>query len=128
MIRRPPRSTLFPYTTLFRSLGVYELERVRGRHACVMLGPATVEEHFEAPFGVHLEVELTLGADVQIGFEVLAKDDRAAGLAFDPKAFGAHAALFGRCRLLDRFFVALEPGHGRKSPVESSKLKEKPAF
>src|SRR5687767_15527571 len=26
MIRRPPRSTLFPYTTLFRS------ERFRGRH------------------------------------------------------------------------------------------------
>src|SRR5258707_9296852 len=24
MIRRPPRSTLFPYTTLFRSNGVYE--------------------------------------------------------------------------------------------------------
>src|SRR2546426_9096050 len=23
MIRRPPRSTLFPYTTLFRSLGVW---------------------------------------------------------------------------------------------------------
>src|SRR2546430_4281398 len=33
MIRRPPRSTLFPYTTLFRSIG---RERVRGeleRHA-----------------------------------------------------------------------------------------------
>src|SRR2546426_5843059 len=26
MIRRPPRSTLFPYTTLFRSLGVPTLE------------------------------------------------------------------------------------------------------
>src|SRR5256885_6669657 len=26
MIRRPPRSTLFPYTTLFRSLLVVELE------------------------------------------------------------------------------------------------------
>src|SRR2546426_3702663 len=25
MIRRPPRSTLFPYTTLFRSFGVAEL-------------------------------------------------------------------------------------------------------
>src|SRR2546422_6566031 len=25
MIRRPPRSTLFPYTTLFRSLGVRNL-------------------------------------------------------------------------------------------------------
>src|SRR5690242_21143850 len=29
MIRRPPRSTLFPYTTLFRSLGVpLDAERV----------------------------------------------------------------------------------------------------
>src|SRR3712207_7573191 len=27
MIRRPPRSTLFPYTTLFRSRGVYWVER-----------------------------------------------------------------------------------------------------
>src|SRR5258707_5323258 len=25
MIRRPPRSTLFPYTTLFRSLGKFKL-------------------------------------------------------------------------------------------------------
>src|SRR5256885_4759616 len=25
MIRRPPRSTLFPYTTLFRSMGHHEL-------------------------------------------------------------------------------------------------------
>src|SRR2546422_3390084 len=29
MIRRPPRSTLFPYTTLFRSLGVEEIEHRR---------------------------------------------------------------------------------------------------
>src|SRR2546427_9331705 len=27
MIRRPPRSTLFPYTTLFRSLGAPECRR-----------------------------------------------------------------------------------------------------
>src|SRR3712207_7924165 len=27
MIRRPPRSTLFPYTTLFRSLGRHALPR-----------------------------------------------------------------------------------------------------
>src|SRR3712207_7334365 len=32
MIRRPPRSTLFPYTTLFRSEGGAGLERV-GRRA-----------------------------------------------------------------------------------------------
>src|SRR2546425_3567764 len=30
MIRRPPRSTLFPYTTLFRSLNVVEKERPFG--------------------------------------------------------------------------------------------------
>src|SRR2546429_6879848 len=29
MIRRPPRSTLFPYTTLFRSLGLAARERAR---------------------------------------------------------------------------------------------------
>src|SRR3712207_8262608 len=28
MIRRPPRSTLFPYTTLFRSTGAYDADEV----------------------------------------------------------------------------------------------------
>src|SRR5258706_9288500 len=31
MIRRPPRSTLFPYTTLFRSVAVVERNRQHGR-------------------------------------------------------------------------------------------------
>src|SRR2546430_5526769 len=31
MIRRPPRSTLFPYTTLFRSHTIHQLGRVRQR-------------------------------------------------------------------------------------------------
>src|SRR2546422_9329370 len=35
MIRRPPRSTLFPYTTLFRSL---EEERVQGRTDGILHG------------------------------------------------------------------------------------------
>src|SRR3712207_8663965 len=30
MIRRPPRSTLFPYTTLFRAAGPFAVRRVRG--------------------------------------------------------------------------------------------------
>src|SRR2546430_6243196 len=34
MIRRPPRSTLFPYTTLFRSLhGATQVRVLDGRHA-----------------------------------------------------------------------------------------------
>src|SRR5258708_14538192 len=49
MIRRPPRSTLFPYTTLFRSrahLGEAEIElgrgqrRLRRSHVSVTLGQA----------------------------------------------------------------------------------------
>src|SRR3989441_3335903 len=38
MIRRPPRSTLFPYTTLFRSLPARSVRRTRTRR--------------QAPFGV----------------------------------------------------------------------------
>src|SRR3712207_3676106 len=37
MIRRPPRSTLFPYTTLFRS-GRTDDEEYRGRAAAQALG------------------------------------------------------------------------------------------
>src|SRR3712207_9148644 len=33
MIRRPPRSTLFPYTTLFRSLRRHDDPLARGGHA-----------------------------------------------------------------------------------------------
>src|SRR5256885_2969553 len=32
MIRRPPRSTLFPYTTLFRSPSAVEIERGGAHH------------------------------------------------------------------------------------------------
>src|SRR3712207_7232207 len=39
MIRRPPRSTLFPYTTLFRSLRDRRLGRVGARRALRDLAP-----------------------------------------------------------------------------------------
>src|SRR2546430_4340116 len=35
MIRRPPRSTLFPYTTLFRSGGAH-LEGYEMNHQCIL--------------------------------------------------------------------------------------------
>src|SRR2546422_3864558 len=49
MIRRPPRSTLFPYTTLFRSPSRDRLELHRDVH----IG--------ERPGGSHDDVELVLG-------------------------------------------------------------------
>src|SRR3712207_7727343 len=42
MIRRPPRSTLFPYTTLFRSCT--PVDQTRG------LCPGSTVDHNEAPF------------------------------------------------------------------------------
>src|SRR6266542_2971254 len=39
MIRRPPRSTLFPYTTLFRSARVHRARLLAGRLRDRRLGP-----------------------------------------------------------------------------------------
>src|SRR2546430_11532958 len=44
MIRRPPRSTLFPYTTLFRSLDRRPAELSGGERQRVALGRALVRE------------------------------------------------------------------------------------
>src|SRR2546430_12456060 len=44
MIRRPPSSTLFPYTTLFRSLAVLVLgQAVNGARRWVAFGPAVFQ-------------------------------------------------------------------------------------
>src|SRR5688572_32030663 len=48
MIRRPPRSTLFPYTTLFRSDAAPEVHRPAGVNAAEQAGRVVVgrsEEH-----------------------------------------------------------------------------------
>src|SRR2546422_3332383 len=63
MIRRPPRSTLFPYTTLFRSRLVVEEGRVV-HHAPVVDGLLAAFQR-EARHGgaVHLDVDCRLVGD-----------------------------------------------------------------
>src|SRR3989442_12660577 len=62
MIRRPPRSTLFPYTTLFRSMGSFVSarrsrergENLRAMFSLEMLGyyrDAPGSQHYPAPLG-----------------------------------------------------------------------------
>src|SRR3712207_7311763 len=46
MIRRPPRSTLFPYTTLFRSMGDYSLPTERAASVAVPTLVIAGEESF----------------------------------------------------------------------------------
>src|SRR5689334_24787283 len=50
MIRRPPRSTLFPYTTLFRSLAVVALT-VAGAGIGISYAPLSLVTLAEAPPG-----------------------------------------------------------------------------
>src|SRR3712207_9220833 len=85
MIRRPPRSTLFPYTTLFRSVvGVgssarlYALDPVNGRATAIgqpfaeglrgvrfslTVGPDDQRARLLSDVGQDLFVDLTTGAD-----------------------------------------------------------------
>src|SRR3712207_7434094 len=53
MMRRPPRSTLFPYTTLFRSLA---------RRVTVATTPVVVRRLVEAVIGGTLLIQVTLAA------------------------------------------------------------------
>src|SRR5689334_24587333 len=46
MIRRPPRSTLFPYTTLFRSLAAFDAGRAQSRPK--IIGGADVAAELDA--------------------------------------------------------------------------------
>src|SRR3712207_8363926 len=65
MIRRPPRSTLFPYTTLFRSHGEDHLDR---RLLRLLLGPL-------APADAHLlRLHAQHGGDADA--ELVGLDDR----------------------------------------------------
>src|SRR5260370_2498097 len=67
MIRRPPRSTLFPYTTLFRSetfggAGTIAFEGTTGSARQLTIeGTTTVEHASELPFQVGLVTLVVLG-------------------------------------------------------------------
>src|SRR5256885_6192416 len=45
MIRRPPRSTLFPYTTLFRSVAINKIRRALGDSATSPRFVETIPRH-----------------------------------------------------------------------------------
>src|SRR2546422_1355046 len=72
MIRRPPRSTLFPYTTLFRSTGGLTIPRYTIVEDCGrMLNPRRSEEHTsELQSRLHLVCRLLLEKKKQALMEV----------------------------------------------------------
>src|SRR2546430_17392755 len=72
MIRRPPRSTLFPYTTLFRSGAHGKLDR--SRLPAPLAGRPALRSRFAPPAGPveRLIAELWGGL---LGVEVVGRDD-----------------------------------------------------
>src|SRR2546427_2319361 len=86
MIRRPPRSTLFPYTTLFRSRGkqlqslMHRIERVIGRQVprvglSATLGDMRLAADFLRP-GQGTSVALVESKSSHSELRVLVKGDR----------------------------------------------------
>src|SRR5258707_9296642 len=70
MIRRPPRSTLFPYTTLFRSLRAVALLNLRTAEAW-SLGVPDAEHHLREGAVLAREIGrpyLEVGCLAQLGF------------------------------------------------------------
>src|SRR2546422_2900314 len=78
MIRRPPRSTLFPYTTLFRSILAGNVARLRA--AQVGAGIAEFLDAAEAARGVRLgaglaQLLVALAARLGVELEVRARSE-----------------------------------------------------
>src|SRR5438309_8214961 len=89
MIRRPPRSTLFPYTTLFRSSparGRRGRARLQGQH--VLLDPVGRDAcvHVElAPFGALDSERLVEGAGIAAAQRIPIAEKAATRVKLPPK-------------------------------------------
>ena len=65
MIRRPPRSTLFPYTTLFRSSArPRQYSGACNRLSCRLACPCRQERHFLYPQAVNDDMHMDISAAV----------------------------------------------------------------
>src|SRR2546422_11684000 len=109
MIRRPPRSTLFPYTTLFRSRAV-ELNGDFGGTGGQALARANVERHASPAPVVDGELGGDKGLRPRIGFHPRLLAIAGHGVGVD----GARAVLAAQKNLAD--------GPGAKRPDGSQNL------
>src|SRR3989442_11111683 len=87
MIRRPPRSTLFPYTTLFRSPAT----DVRGRHRAAR---RVRDDHHHRPHGDRKSTRLN-SSHVRISYAVFCLKKKKRG---EGGSLLAEDVSFGQCK------------------------------
>src|SRR3712207_7217654 len=76
MIRRPPRSTLFPYTTLFRSFLVRNVKQYDGWNHYPIGFNGSIAYYFKQPLEDALKAEgMTLGKIIQAPMEGLVRSE-----------------------------------------------------
>src|SRR3712207_8460902 len=95
MIRRPPRSTLFPYTTLFRSVHLYERSHRMMLLAPLTGAPAVDREGFNA-----MVRELMEEARREVEAEGLSWEDAAVSLRSEEHTSELQSRQYLVCRLL----------------------------
>src|SRR5256885_7518421 len=98
MIRRPPRSTLFPYTTLFRS-------------AAQMLLP---EHRRKKTIGLK-EIETTIATMARIPPKTVSKDDAEVLQHLESRSEEHTSELQSPCNLVCRLLLEKK---NRKSPIQ----------
>src|SRR5437867_13311220 len=101
MIRRPPRSTLFPYTTLFRSF-----QAMADRFVQQNTGPARTEHHGHFARRGFGRIELHNGLPRRLPGEVFRSTDRGKKVESDAAPTAIHTTLD----------VGALPGQGHEDP------------
>src|SRR5256886_10718230 len=118
MIRRPPRSTLFPYTTLFRStvgleLGLTRSPRADAAAETLEVAPLPDQPRQEIGELGELHLELALARARALREDV--EDQRGAVDHFDPERLPDVALLARRQRVVDRKSTRLNSSHSQIS-------------
>src|SRR3712207_8579198 len=101
MIRRPPRSTLFPYTTLFRSLG---------KHAAVVI---TITD--DSPESAGNPIDDATEFVTQHYHDFLNRDPDANGLRSEEHTSELQSRQYLVCRLLLEKKKNIQPAHYQRS-------------
>src|SRR5688572_20081136 len=123
MIRRPPRSTLFPYTTLFRSIEVVD-GPIRRRAELVAFVEGRIVLALEENADTHLVFRPDVEVEVVGNFDavgrapaVLASATAIKGILYvDRRRLGQRSSLVARCAGLNAEFVQLRAADDALQP------------